>query len=48
MKKLTDLTGNRFDRLIVIKLVDRDKWNNIRWLCLCDCGEKNNRSNGSS
>lgn len=40
MKKLTDLTGNRFDRLIVIKLVDRDKWNNIRWLCLCDCGEK--------
>ena len=40
MKKLTNLTGKRFNRLVVIKLIDRDKWNNIRWLCLCDCGEK--------
>lgn len=40
MRKLTNLTGKRFGRLIAIKFAGKDKWNNIRWLCQCDCGNK--------
>lgn len=37
MPKLVDLTGRRFGRLVVIKRVDNDKCNKVRWLCQCDC-----------
>lgn len=38
-----DLTGKRFNRLLVIKklsLKDRTKDNHLNWLCKCDCGKE--------
>lgn len=40
MGKFIDLTGERFGGLVVIKLVNRAKSGHIRYLCLCDCGNK--------
>lgn len=37
MRQIIDLTGQRFGRLTVIKRIENDKNNNIRWLCKCDC-----------
>ena len=37
--KFVDLTGQRFGRLVVVKRVPNDdKFNMVRWECLCDCG----------
>lgn len=33
-----DLTGQRFEKLTVIKESGRDKYGNITWFCQCDCG----------
>lgn len=33
-----NLKGERFGKLTVLKLGGRDKWQNIIWSCLCDCG----------
>lgn len=41
MSKIIDLTGKRFGRLVVIKWVGKDKWRHRRWLCKCDCKNKN-------
>jgi len=41
MSRLIDLTSKRFGRLVVIKRVDNDKWGNVRWLCRCNCDDKN-------
>ncbi|MGG0718677.1 hypothetical protein ABE096_13930 [Robertmurraya massiliosenegalensis] len=39
MRRVSDLTGNRFGRLLVIKRVENiDKGS--RWLCKCDCGNE--------
>lgn len=38
MGKLTDITGRRFNRLLVIERSYTDKDNFILWKCLCDCG----------
>jgi len=38
MNNLFDLTGQRFNRLLVLKRTDNDKWNHIQWLCKCNCG----------
>lgn len=38
-KRLDDLTGQKFNKLTVIKR-ESDKCNHTRWLCLCDCGNK--------
>jgi hypothetical protein len=35
---LIDLTGKRFGRLTVIRMVGKDKWRNPYWECVCDCG----------
>ncbi len=40
MSKFIDLTGKRFGRLIVLRYVDKDKWRDSRWLCLCGCGNE--------
>lgn len=40
MGRFIDLTEQRFDRLIVIKQASKDKWRNILWSCLCDCGQE--------
>jgi hypothetical protein len=34
----TDLTGQRFEKLIVIKKVENKKETRTMWECLCDCG----------
>ena len=39
-KNLTDETGNRFGRLIVIKKIGRYNNGNVKWLCKCDCGNE--------
>jgi hypothetical protein len=38
MSKCIDLTGQRFGRLTVVKRVGKVGMRNIKWLCLCDCG----------
>jgi hypothetical protein len=35
-----DLTGQRFERFVVIKLDHIDKVRGAYWLCVCDCGNK--------
>ena len=34
-----DLTGQRFGKLTVRSLADKDASGTIRWNCICDCGE---------
>ena len=36
----TDMTGQRFERLLVIEEAGRDSRRRARWLCQCDCGAK--------
>lgn len=33
-----DLTGQRFEKLLVIKEQGRNKHGSVTWLCKCDCG----------
>ena len=35
-----DLTGKKFGKLLVIKRVENDKYSNLNWECLCDCGNR--------
>lgn len=37
---MKDLTGQRFGKLVAIKPDGKNKYNNITWLCRCDCGEQ--------
>lgn len=39
-RKLLDLTGQRFGKLLVIKKSDTSSGGNPVWLCRCDCGGK--------
>ncbi len=39
MTKRSELTGRRFDRLLVIGRAENDNRGNTRWRCQCDCGE---------
>ena len=38
MPKKIDLTGRRFNRLVVIREAGRAKDGKVLWLCKCDCG----------
>lgn len=38
MGRFIDLTNKRFSRLIVLKQYGHNKYNQITWLCKCDCG----------
>ena len=40
MPKKTDLTGQPFGRLIVIREYGRAKDRQVTWLCRCDCGRE--------
>ena len=40
MGKLVDLTGERFDYLLVIERAGSDKNKKATWLCKCDCGNE--------
>ena len=55
MGKCTDLTGQKFGQLTVIKRGENDKYNKARWWCKCDCGNpklvlviSNNLTNGNT
>ena len=37
---MIDLIGQKFGRLTVIKQMGKNRWRNIKWLCLCDCGDQ--------
>jgi len=37
-KNFKDITGQKFERLTVIKIAGKDKGRNYKWLCQCDCG----------
>lgn len=39
MGQKINLEGKKFNRLIVIKELKRDKWGQVIWLCQCDCGK---------
>lgn len=39
-RKATDLTGQRFGRLVVVQRSGADKWGCPTWLCRCDCGKQ--------
>ena len=40
MGKFVDLTGQRFGRLVVIKLLTSKGTKRLKWLCKCDCGNE--------
>lgn len=42
MGKFQDLTGQRFGRLVAIKVVGKNSKNESIWQCQCDCGNKVN------
>lgn len=42
MRKIIDLTGQRFTKLTAIKPISRNKSGNYIWLCKCDCGQEKN------
>ncbi len=37
---MIDLTGQKFERLVIVQRMDNDKYGNLRWLCLCYCGKE--------
>ena len=43
MNKVHDLTGERFGRLVVIGLDDKNT-RKTYWVCQCDCGGTKNSS----
>ena len=36
--KTTDLTNEKFERLLVVKRAGSNKYGRARWKCVCDCG----------
>ena len=38
-RKATDLTGQRFGRLVVIERAENSNAQKAQWLCQCDCGK---------
>ena len=40
MSKLKDITGQKFNRLLVISRVENAKSGKAMWLCKCDCGNQ--------
>lgn len=40
MPKIFNLIKQKFNRLIVIHQAGKNKWGEIKWLCLCDCGNQ--------
>jgi hypothetical protein len=47
LKKKIDLTGRRFDKIIVVAEVGRDRHLQYIWLCVCDCGNHFTRSSSN-
>jgi len=40
MRKIINLIGQKFNKLTIKKLFDKDKSGNYRYLCSCDCGKE--------
>lgn len=40
MGKFIDLTGERFGRLTVLSPIKKEKYESLRYRCLCDCGKE--------
>ncbi len=40
MSRLIDLTGQKFERLIVVKYAGKKQSGAALWLCVCDCGKE--------
>lgn len=40
MRKILEITGQKFNRLTVKSFVDQASDGSSRWLCLCDCGKE--------
>ena len=40
MSKRRDLTGQRFERLLVLSFAGTDRHGNRLWLCACLCGKQ--------
>ncbi len=36
--KIINITGQRFDRLVVMRRVENWRGRRARWICVCDCG----------
>ncbi len=39
-KPTTDVIGKRFGRLVVLRQSGKDSYNNVKYLCECDCGKE--------
>ncbi len=39
MSKMVDLTGKRFERLLVVRRVQNAKNGDTQWVCQCNCGK---------
>lgn len=37
-RERTNLIGQRFDRLVVLRRADTQKYGHVTWVCQCDCG----------
>lgn len=37
---MIDLIGQKFGRLIVVRRMNNNKWEQLQWLCKYDCGEE--------
>lgn len=46
MGNFIDLTGKRFGKLTVIEIAGKDKRGQIRWRCICDCGNEKTINGG--
>lgn len=40
MRKIIDLAGQRFGRLLVLEKAKKNKTEKIKWKCRCDCGNE--------
>lgn len=45
MSKFIDRTGQKFGRLTLIERVENNKFNQVQWLCKCDCGNTKTSKN---
>lgn len=45
--KITDLTGRRFTRLLVLGFLGKDSGRISLWLCQCDCGKQITATSGN-
>lgn len=45
--RIKDLAGQRFGRLITVKLTDKRVNKHVVWECICDCGKTTYVTNGN-